>query len=209
MSAAFSAGDSSLDLVVLTHLDADHSRGLLEVLERFDIGAVLVGKDAPAAAMNAQREGELTRRHLSPVQVYNGYQIDLGSGVVLDVLNPRADAIDSRVPASNNDSVVLRLAYRSISFLLTGDVESEAEPLLARHDSEVASTVLKVAHHGSNTSSTDAFLDRVSPSAAVVSVGQDNLFGHPNLQVMESLESRLGAPGVFWTDRDGNIEFVT
>ena len=146
---------------------------------------------------------------MAAVQVYNGYQIDLGSGVVLDVLNPRADAIDSRVPASNNDSVVLRLAYRSISFLLTGDVESEAESLLARHDSEVASTVLKVAHHDSKTSSTDAFLDRVSPSAAVVSVGQDNPFGHPNPQVMESLESRLGAPGVFRTDRDGNIEFVT
>ena len=120
--------------MVLTHLDADHSRGLLEVMERFDIGAVLVGKDAPAAAMNSQWEGELTRQQMAAVQVYDGYQIDLGSGMVLDILNPRAAAIDSRVPASNNDSVVLRLAYRSISFLLTGDVESEAEFLLARHD---------------------------------------------------------------------------
>ena len=209
ISGAVSGGDRSLDLVVLTHLDADHARGLLEVLDRFEIGAVLVGKDTPAAAMNAQWQGELNRQQMAAVQVYDGYQIDLGSGVVIDVLNPSADAIDSRVPASNNDSVVLRLAYRAISFLLTGDVESEAESLLARHDSEVASTVLKVAHHGSKTSSTSAFLDRVSPSAAVVSVGQANPFGHPNPQVLERLEARLGFSGVFRTDRDGDIEFVT
>ncbi len=209
LSATVSGGDRKLELVVLTHLDADHSRGLLEVMDRFNIGAVLVGKDSPAAAMNPQWQGELDRQQIEPVQIHDGYTIALGSGVTLDVLNPTTNRINSRVPASNNDSVVLRLAYRSMSFLLAGDVESETESLLARHDSEVASTVLKVAHHGSKTSSTDAFLDRVSPSAAVVSVGQDNPFGHPNPQVMERLESRLGSPGVFRTDHDGDIEFIT
>ena len=209
LSAAISAGDRSLDLVVLTHLDADHSRGLLEVMERFDIGAVVVGKDSPAAAMNPQWQGGLDRHQIAAVQVHDGYKIDLGSGVTLDVLNPTANTINSRVPASNNDSVVLRLTYRSMSFLLAGDVEAETESQLARHDSEVASTVLKVAHHGSKTSSTDAFLNRVGPSAAVVSVGQDNPFGHPNPQVMARLEARLGSSGVFRTDRDGDIEFIT
>ena len=209
LATAVSVNDRGLDLVVLTHLDADHSRGLLEVMDRFSIGAVLVGKDSPAAAMYSQWQGELDRQQIEAVEIYDGYRIDLGSGVTLDVLNPGASAFNSRVPASNNDSVVLRLAYRSMSFLLAGDVESETESLLARHGLEVASTVLKVAHHGSKISSTDAFLDRVAPSAAVVSVGQNNRFGHPHPQVMERLEARLGLPGIFRTDHHGHIEFIT
>ena len=212
LADAGSSSGRTLDLVVLTHLDADHSRGLLNVLERYRIGGVLEGKESRAASMYAQWQTELRRQEITPINVYQGYEIVLGGGVTLEVLNPRAAAGAAETAPeadSNNDGVVVRLPYGSVSFLLTADIESATELRLVNGPDILASDVLKVAHHGSRTSSTEEFLAAVAPAAAVVSAGQDNTFGHPNREVTGRLETRLGASGVFRTDRDGDVEFVT
>ena len=212
LADAASSSGRTLDLVVLTHLDADHSRGLLNVLERYRVGGVLEGKESRAASMYAQWQAELRRQEITPINVYQGYEIVLGGGVTLEVLNPRAaggGAETAREADSNNDGVVIRLTYGSVSFLLTADIESATELRLVNGPDILASDVLKVAHHGSRTSSTEEFLAAVAPAVAVVSAGQDNSFGHPNREVTGRLETRLGASGVFRTDRDGDVEFVT
>ena len=212
LADAASSSGRTLDLVVLTHLDADHSRGLLNVLERYRIGGVLEGKESRAASMYAQWQAELRRQEITPINVYQGYEIVLGGGVTLEVLNPRAAAgaaETAREADSNNDGVVVRLTYGSVSFLLTADIESATERRLVNGPDILASDVLKVAHHGSSTSSTEEFLAAVAPAAAVVSAGQDNPFGHPSPAVTGRLETHLGAAGVFRTDRDGDVEFVT
>ena len=199
-------GDRSLDLVVMTHLDSDHSNGLLEVLDRYAVGAVLSGPQPPDNEMAAQWNDRLEQHGIAPVEVRAGHVIDLGDGAELQVLNPPQDLL---FEDSNNDSVALRLTYGDVAFLLTADIESEAEERLVGSGVELQSTVLKVAHHGSNTSTTQSFLDAVSPAIAVVSAGLDNTYGHPAPAVMERLEAAFGAENVYRTDRNGDVEVVT
>ena len=199
-------GDRSLDLVVMTHLDSDHSNGLLEVLGRYTVGAVLSGPQPPGNEMRAQWEDRLEQHGIAPVEVRAGYVVELGDGVELQVLNPPRERLSGD---SNNDSLVMRLTYGEVSFLLAADIESEAEQSLVAGRAELQSTVLKAAHHGSKTSTTRPFLNAVSPAIAVVSAGLDNSYGHPAPAVVERLEAAVEAENVYRTDRDGSIEVVS
>jgi competence protein ComEC len=199
-------GDRSIDLVVLTHLDSDHSRGLLDVLDTYEVGAALSGAGSPDSVMYAQWQAGLARSDVEVVSVHRGYSLDLGSGVSAEVLNPGSG---SSGVSPNNEALVLRVSYGAISFLLTADIESEAEAVLAARGSGIQSTVLKVGHHGSKTSSTAGFLDAVDPAAAVISVGESNSFGHPNTEVVERLLRQTGLNNLYRTDRDGQVEFIT
>ena len=207
LSGAMPGSDRSLDLVVMTHLDSDHSRGLLEVLDRYQVGAVLAGANSPGSAMYAQWQAGVERNRGNVVSVHQGYRLDLGSGVVAEVLNPRAGS--SYGESGNNEAVVLRLTYGSVSFLLTADIEAETESLLASGETRIQSTVLKVAHHGSKTSSTAGFIDRVDPAAALISVGGSNAYGHPNPEVLGRLLEQTGSENLYRTDRNGDVEFIT
>ena len=206
LAEALPGGDRSLDLVVMTHLDADHSNGLLDVLDRYTVGAVLSGPLPADSAMRSQWDDRLGQHGIAPVEVYAGYVIDLGDGVELQVMNPLRSHLTGD---SNNNSVALRLTHGQVSFLLTADIESEAEERLVNSGEELQSTVLKVAHHGSNTSTTERFLETVRPAIAVVSAGLDNPYGHPAPAVMERLEAAVGAENVYRTDRDGSVEVVS
>ena len=199
-------GDRSLDLVVMTHLDSDHSNGLLDVLDRYTVGAVLSGPQPLGNEMRAQWEDRLEQHGIAPVEVHAGYVIELDNGVELQVLNPPRDSLFGD---SNNDSVVMRLTYGEVSFLLAADIESGAEERLADSGMELQSTVLKAAHHGSKTSTTQRFLNAVSPAISVVSAGLDNPYGHPAPVVMERLEAAVGTDNVYRTDRDGSVEVVS
>jgi len=105
--------------------------------------------------------------------------------------------------------VVLRVAYGTVSFLLAADIEAEAEADLTYGPTGIRSTVLKAAHHGSKTSSTAPFISAVDPAAVLVSVGQDNPYGHPDPGVMLRLGAQTGAGNLYRTDLDGDVEFVT
>ena len=201
------SNDRSLDLVVLTHLDSDHSRGLLEVLDRYQVGAVLTGTNSPDSAMYAQWRASIDRSHAEIIRVHQGYRLDLGEGVEVEILNPRVSAYDGI--SANNDAVVLRLTYGSISFLLTADIEAETEALLVSRDMDIRSTVLKAAHHGSKTSSTAGFINEVGPAAALISVGDNNSFGHPNSDVLSRLTDQTSGQNLYRTDLNGDVEFVT
>ena len=198
--------DRSLDLVVMTHLDSDHSHGLLEVLDRYEVGAVLAGPQTTGNEMKARWEQRLNQHIITPMEVRQGYVIELGDGVVIQVLNPPQDRLFDNF---NNDSMAMRLTYGNVSFLLTADIEREAEERLISSGAELSSTVLKVAHHGSNTSTTQQFLDAVSPTVAVISAGSDNPFGHPASAVIDRLEAHMGADNVYRTDSQGNIEIAS
>ena len=105
--------------------------------------------------------------------------------------------------------MVLRLVYDGVSFLLTGDMFSEAEGVLVRGDASLDGDVLKVGHHGSRSSSSAEFLDRVSPSVTVVSAGEGNRFGHPHPETLEALLARVPEDRLFVTSQRGTVEFVT
>ncbi len=190
--------DRRIDALVLSHSDADHVTGFPSVLEHYHVGTVyesgILGKSGPAHAF--------ARFQVPRVLVKAGDAFQLG-GASMEVLAP-ADAIPGSVPdLANTFSLVLRLSCGGHSVLLVGDLPAERErriiPLQPKAD------VLKIAHHGSLTSSDPAFLEAVHPSAAVIEVGAHNTFGHPHAIILERLNKR--GIRLFRTDRDGDILF--
>ena len=192
-----------LDYVVLTHDHWDHMGGLESVLNNFRVGELWLGPDPGDRSMNWLRAIAASRGTRN-VQVQAGIKKTI-DGVTIEVLMPPVDWAPKRV--SNNDSVVLRLGMHDRHYLLAGDVESPMERRLAGSDRTLASDVLKVAHHGSRTSSTAAFLDRVAPQLGIVSVGAFKRFGLPNQEALD----RLAAANVrvYRTDLDGTTTVST
>ena len=142
-------------------------------------------------------------------QARPGQIVALSDGVVIEVLGPPERLLSGTESDVDNASVVLRLVYGEVSFLLTGDLFTEGEALLAADDLAIETDVLKVAHHGSRSSSSDVFLDRVRPAVAVISAGEDNRFGHPHTETVEALLRHVGEDLLFLTGKSGGIEFVT
>ena len=201
--------DRTLDLIVLTHAHADHVNGLLEVLCRYDVERILereVAYDSPSyLAWRRAVEAE----GAEVIQAEAGMVLSFGDGVVIQVVHPAARLLRGTSSDVNNASVVARTAYGGVSFLLAGDLSREGEAALLARDAFVDSDVLKVGHHGSRTSSSAAFLREVSPESAIVSVGEDNRFGHPHPKTLEALGRWLPERNLFLTSERGTLEFVT
>jgi competence protein ComEC len=196
--------DRDLDLVVMTHPDNDHFAGLLPVLERYQVRQALE-PGRPAATAFYQRWQELIQaRHVPVVVARTGTRLLLGDGVWADVLNPPG-SLPATEAADNDASVVLRLGYGQVTFLLTGDLEEPGEARLLASGADLRSTVLKVSHHGSKTGTTARFVAAVAPAVAVISVGADNRFGHPAPEVLE----RLAGVPVYRTDQRGTVELAS
>ena len=110
---------------------------------------------------------------------------------------------------TNNNSVVLRLVWDEVSFLLTGDIYEEAEREILYRGYKLDSTVLKVAHHGSDTSTSSHFLAAVDPQVAVISVGKDNPFGHPDEDTLARLREKVDEDKIYLTSENGIIKITT
>ena len=125
------------------------------------------------------------------------------------MLNPQIPLLTGTGSDIDNNGVVLRVKMGEVSFLLIADIMWEAELELLTRRASLTSAVLKVAHHGSATSTTAEFLAVVNPQLAVISVGEDNPFGHPNVEVMDRLEQELGEESIYRTSENGTIELIT
>jgi competence protein ComEC len=195
--------DRSIDVVLLTHPESDHVTGLIAVLERYRVDTV-VFREMEMESATYERWLEVVAGEGAAVyQGEAGLRLALDEGLEMVVLHPGVGMWED----ANNNSVVTRLTYGQVSLLLTGDIEAEVERQLvgAQRAAPLQSTVLKVPHHGSCSSTTQAFLDAVDPEVAIISVGADNRFGHPCDEVLERLE---GLP-VYRTDEQGAIEIVS
>jgi competence protein ComEC len=197
--------DRSLDVVVNTHPDADHLGGLVSILERYHVGQVIVSDAVGSSELYQAWTGQLTGAGLTPITGQANMQLALGHGLTATILSPgpQVENIDN----ANDHSVVMHLQIGHISLLLPGDIETPIEQSLVYANVPLAATVLKSPHHGSNTSSSDKFLEAVSPQLVIISVGEDNKFGHPSAAVLE----RYAQHGitVLRTDEQGSIELVT
>ncbi|MFC1987616.1 DNA internalization-related competence protein ComEC/Rec2 [Chloroflexota bacterium] len=200
--------DRTIDLVILTHPHTDHVTGLVEVLQRYKVKQVLY----PALEYKSYLYDEwlnlLKEKDIGYTLAQAGQEVDFGD-IIIDVLNPQRPLLTGTESDIDKNSVVLRLSRGEVSFLLTSDIMWETESGLITHRANLTSTVLKVAHHGSATSTTAEFLEVVNPQLAVVSVGGNNPFGHPSGEVEDRLRGKLGPENIYRTDEHGTIEFIT
>ena len=194
-----------IDLVVLTHSQADHLSGLLTVLDRYRVGAVLDNPKPGGTVLYNEWEAALHDSGVPVTTADRGQTVDLGDGALLQVLAP--DQGDTLLAAEqlNTASTVMRLSMGDTSFLLTGDLDKAGEDALIRSGTDLQATVLKVGHHGSNTSSSPEFLARVQPAIDVIEVGASNHFGHPTQTVLDRLSGDL----VLRTDQGGDVRVTT
>ncbi len=199
----WSRGLKKIDIVALTHAHEDHLGGLPAVLENFRVGELWVGRDVESAAY--RRVLAIARSRGVAVRRLKQGDFFSEDGVAGEVLWP--DDLSTGHAAKNDDSLVMRLTDGTESFLLAGDVERPSERKMLVEEQTVGVNFLKVAHHGSKTSTTEAFLAAAHPRFGAISVGRDNSFGHPSPEVIERLEG--AGVRVFRTDRDGAITAST
>ena len=209
ISSRMAPWDRSLDLVASTHLDDDHSRGLLNVLEHYRTGWVAIGVQDKGERLYRQWNEAVEGGGHRLTRLSAGDTLELDEEVRLEVLHPPRPPLRGPAWDSNNNSLVLRLVYGKMSFLLTGDIESEAEQYLVKSAQDLESQVLKAGHHGSKSSTTPAFLKAVNPRWVVISAGEDNQFGHPHKEVIDRLGSAVGEENIFSTTTQGSIHFST
>lgn len=188
-------GIQKLDYVLGTHPHADHIGGLRAVIEQFEIGEIYLPK-VTHTTTTYQKLLQATQDKGQKVHTAKaGITVCQGDGYKAEMLSPQKDTYED----VNNTSIVLKLTVGDTAFLFTGDAEAEVEKDL----NGVQADVLKVGHHGSRTSSSAAFLQRVQPKIAVISCGKDNEYGHPHKETLQSLAA-VGAT-VYRTDQNGTI----
>ncbi|MBU4350959.1 MBL fold metallo-hydrolase [Patescibacteria group bacterium] len=195
--------DRSIDLIIATHPDKDHISGLVEVLKSYQVG--LVGTTGIKGLSGEFNEftTEIENNGSTEVILKKGQKIIIGQ-LAIEVFAPLESFEGREVNDTNVSSLVLKAVYGNNSFLLTGDAPQSVEKKLVQED--ISSQVLKVGHHGSASSSSDSFLQKVNPEFAVIQVGQNNSYGHPAEEVLERLE-KYGIM-VMRTDQLGDISFL-
>jgi competence protein ComEC len=199
----WSRGLKHIDVVALTHAHQDHLGGLTAIFENFRVDEFWVGRDIQSDAyrqvLAAAPAHGVHIRHLKQGDTFSE------DSVSADILWP--DDLSEGQSAKNDDSLVMRLTDGAESLLLAGDIERPSERKILAEEQRVAVNFLKVAHHGSKTSTTDPFLSAAHPAFAAISVGRENSFGHPSPEVTERLEQ--ARVHVYRTDRDGAVTAIT
>lgn len=183
--------DRSLDLVVLTHPDADHANGILPVLRNYAVAAIMLPRTPHETAVFRAILDEVERQHIPVLFPDPSLDLRFEDGLTLNVLWPPAGRPPHGASTNNRAAVLLARAGEK-SLLLTADIEEESERAILRLGEDLHADALKVGHHGSKTSSGTGFLLAASPTRAFVSVAKKNGYGHPHPSVM----ARLRALGI-------------
>ena len=200
-------GVKNIEVLVTTHPHSDHIGGAVAVLQSWPVKRIY-DSGKPHASPIYERYLERVKQLVKDGQTVfrrarGGDRIEVEPGLAMEVVHPSEPLPDD----PNNASVVLRLTYGRVSFLLTGDIGREAEGDILKRKFGVRADILKVGHHGSRTSTSAGFLERVGPKVAVIQSGRGNDYGHPHRETLQRLE-RQGAR-IYRNDRDGTILVAT
>ena len=198
-----------VDYIMVSHFDTDHVGGLLYIMQNMKVKNAIISNQ-PETSQNFQEFIKIAKEKKINIIVVNaGDKLNIEKDLYFNILWPDKNAFISE-NALNNNSIVCKLNYKNFSCVFTGDIEELAEiQILQEYKNNLQilnSTILKVAHHGSKTSSVLKFLKSVNPKIALIGVGENNKFGHPNEQIIDRLQDN--GVKVFRTDQNGEISIV-
>ena len=177
----------TIDYIVISHFDSDHCNGLIEIIQKLNVKNVLISKQAYFCDEYRNIANIINLKKINTIQVKQGDVLNIDKEVKLGIFYP---AKNLEYDDLNNNSIVAKLRYNKFSVLFTGDIEKSEENILNKYTSnQLKSDVIKVAHHGSRTSSSEEFIKAVKPKVALIGVGMNNKFGHPNQEIIERLEN--------------------
>jgi competence protein ComEC len=200
-----------IDTLVLTHPDPDHLKGLTFIASQFSIGQFWDNGIQTESESYLQLRKILNEKKIRIQSLHEGTPPQIINGVEISILNPPTWNPTQRKGKNlydlNNSSLVMRLRFKNVSILLAGDIGKETEEQMLKKGFPLQADILKIPHHGSSSSSSPPFLDRVNPTYAILSIGQRNIGRLPNPEVLERYE-RLDTK-LFRTDRHGAITVVT
>ena len=199
--------DRDIDMVVASHPHSDHITGLMGVLDRYRVENIVEAKESYDSPQFLAWQEAVAGESAKETEPVIGKQINFDDGVVLYLLHPFQSVAGTEESNPHNDVVVMMLWYGSLRVLLTGDMEARVENKLILAGVDLDADVLKVAHHGSKTSTTEDFLNKVTPQVGIIQVGAENKYGHPSAEVLE----RLGNYDikVYRNDLNGDIKLIS
>lgn len=193
---------SKFDYIIATHPHEDHIGNMSHIINNFEVINFYAPKvEASTKAFETMVESLIRKDLKIKVIKANIKSIDLGKNVIIDVFSPLSNNYDNL----NNYSPIIKISYGNTSFLFTGDAEEIAENEVLNAGANLECDVLKIGHHGSSSSTSDKFLKSSNPSIAVISVGEDNTYGHPTNNIL----SKLKETKVYRTDISGNIVIIS
>ena len=194
--------DRNIEAVIATHPDADHITGLIDVMKNYTVDKVIYTGVSSSSQTYASFENTIKNKNIAELEAKEGMKIKLDGGE-MDILSPDGTEDKNNPKDTNITSVVARLVFGQSSFLFTGDLPIDGETALLASGQNISANVLKVGHHGSKYSSSEAFLEKVDPTDAVVSVGLHNRYGHPAPEVIDRLAADKFK--IYRTDQEGDI----
>ena len=202
LSRLMSPLDRHIDAFIITNPDQDHIAGFLDVLKVYKVGRIFEPGTFNDSKIYQNLKDEMKKNNIADILAKKGMRLDIGGEAVIDVLFPDRDV---SYWATNDGSIVAKLSYGNTSIMLTGDATAKTEKIILEENSvaQLKSSVLKVGHHGSRTSTSPEFVKAVSPIYAFISDGKDNKYGHPHQETLGTLSS-FGAK-VFRTDLLGTV----
>lgn len=193
-----------LDYVVISHFDTDHCGGILYLMEHLKVKNIIISKQGKESGNYNKFKNIVLDKGISVIFVKKGDKIKIDNETYMDILFPGNNLISDNI--LNNNSIVTKICYNNFSILFTGDVEEIAENEICSQyntTNKLKANILKVAHHGSKTSSTAEFIKMVKPQIALIGVGEKNKFGHPNDGVIQRLKNMNTK--IYRTDKMGEI----
>ncbi|KKP37834.1 MAG: putative hydrolase [Candidatus Peregrinibacteria bacterium GW2011_GWA2_33_10] len=194
-----------IDLIILSHPDSDHLFGLIEVLKRYEIGKILltgINVNTPEY-MEFLRIIEEKNIHIIIAEDDEDFLID---NIFIDIHLPRENIAQKSFANTNDTSIVFSMHYGENIILFPGDIEEKMEQELLLENPDLETDIIKISHHGSNTSTQEEFLEKIKPDFAIISCGLYNQFSHPHPDLIKRLI--LQNIRVYRTDYQGNITFI-
>lgn len=191
-----------IDYVLISHFDTDHCGGILTIMEKVKVKNIIISEQAEHSENYERFKKLMIHKKIRLIEVKKGDKIKIGRYSEFKILFPTSRLLSEN--PLNNNSIVAQFNYNNFKMLFTGDIEKLAEQqILKAEKAEIRADILKVAHHGSKTSSIPEFIKAVKPKIALIGVGKNNTFGHPNKQTIKNLENIKCR--IYRTDIQGEI----